>query len=108
MQNPGDKNIQRLSENIWSGVWGCEVGGGGPERDNPGGGTRSSTRPWLSTDLSTNVEISQDRPALSARSFLAKTGVLLVLWLFTAVVPGNTGAPIPASLMGSNSYFFFF
>ena len=26
----------------------------------------------LSTDLSTNVEISQDRPALSGRSFLQK------------------------------------
>ena len=82
------------------------VGGLGGTLDTPRG--TSSTQSGLSTDLSTNVEISQDRPALSGRSFLAKTGVLLVLWLFTAVVPGNTGAPIPASLMGSNSYFFFF
>ena len=32
------------------------------------------------------------RLALSGRSFSAKTPVLLVLWLFTAVVTGNTGA----------------
>ena len=50
------------------------------ERDNPWG--TSSTRPWLSTDLSTNVEISQYRPALSGRSFLHKNSVLLVLCLY--------------------------
>ena len=61
----------------------------------------------LSTDLSTNVEISQGPTSFVGPQFSAKTPVLLVLWLFTAVVPGNTGAPIPTNLMGSNSYFFF-
>ena len=71
-----------VSENIW-----CNVGVGGGrvwtarERDNPWG--TSSTRPWLSTDLSTNVEISQDRPALSGRSFPQK---LQFCWFYGSLL----------------------